>query len=259
MVSTPLKNTSQNGNLPQVGVKIKKNWNHHPDTNWITLAERHYFRDLFLGDPIPGGKQKNVPPASSPLKKKRPFGKGGRSLPFSTHFPTSNFALFKLRFGGVFITKLHEPPKQTTCTQRLGRWIFHRPSLKAEWASAASQHPRQHIGRVDFCFETTPKKMTPIFSNGKKKHHLLACKVSGSSIFCWKKYSGLLPFRPSDVSFLTNPCELQDAAGGSGMNNKFLQGSLNYQPNHCTSKGGISLKNHPYICCFFDPKKNRPI
>ena len=31
MVSTRLKNISQNGNLPQVGVKIKNIWNHHPD------------------------------------------------------------------------------------------------------------------------------------------------------------------------------------------------------------------------------------
>ena len=30
MVSTPLKNISQNGNLPQIGVKIKNVWNHHP-------------------------------------------------------------------------------------------------------------------------------------------------------------------------------------------------------------------------------------
>ena len=29
MVSTPLKNISQIGNLPQVGVKIKNVWNHH--------------------------------------------------------------------------------------------------------------------------------------------------------------------------------------------------------------------------------------
>ena len=31
MVSTHLKNISQNGNLPQIGVKIKNLWNHHPD------------------------------------------------------------------------------------------------------------------------------------------------------------------------------------------------------------------------------------
>ena len=31
VVSTPLKNISQNGNLPQIGVKIKNIWNHHPE------------------------------------------------------------------------------------------------------------------------------------------------------------------------------------------------------------------------------------
>ena len=30
VVSTPLKNISQIGNLPQIGVKIKNIWNHHP-------------------------------------------------------------------------------------------------------------------------------------------------------------------------------------------------------------------------------------
>ena len=30
MVSTPLKNISQIGNLPQIGVNIKNVWNHHP-------------------------------------------------------------------------------------------------------------------------------------------------------------------------------------------------------------------------------------
>ena len=32
VVSTHLKNISQIGNLPQLGVKIKKKWNHHLDT-----------------------------------------------------------------------------------------------------------------------------------------------------------------------------------------------------------------------------------
>ena len=31
-VSTPLKHISQNGNLPQIGLKMKNIWNHHPRT-----------------------------------------------------------------------------------------------------------------------------------------------------------------------------------------------------------------------------------
>jgi len=31
---THLKNISQNGNLPQIAVKIKNIWNHHPDHDW---------------------------------------------------------------------------------------------------------------------------------------------------------------------------------------------------------------------------------
>ena len=35
MVSSPLKNISQNGNLPQIGVNIKNIWNHHPETIFL--------------------------------------------------------------------------------------------------------------------------------------------------------------------------------------------------------------------------------
>ena len=35
VVSTPLKNISQNGNLPQVGVKMKNIGNHHPVNPWL--------------------------------------------------------------------------------------------------------------------------------------------------------------------------------------------------------------------------------
>ena len=41
MVSTPLKNICQNGNLPQIGVKIKNIWNHHLDKvpgSWWSLS-----------------------------------------------------------------------------------------------------------------------------------------------------------------------------------------------------------------------------
>ena len=31
LVSTHLKNISQNGNLPQIGMKINNFWNHHPE------------------------------------------------------------------------------------------------------------------------------------------------------------------------------------------------------------------------------------
>ena len=34
VVSTHLKNISQNGNLPQIGVKIKNIWNHQQDKRW---------------------------------------------------------------------------------------------------------------------------------------------------------------------------------------------------------------------------------
>ena len=39
---TPLKNICQNGNLPQIGVKIKHIWNHHLDKIWLTLNQHEY-------------------------------------------------------------------------------------------------------------------------------------------------------------------------------------------------------------------------
>ena len=43
VVSTPLKNISQNGNLPQVGVKIKNIWNHHLDMilQFLEMKKKH--------------------------------------------------------------------------------------------------------------------------------------------------------------------------------------------------------------------------
>ena len=43
VVSTHLKNISQNGNLPQIGVKIKNIWNHHLD-NHFGFHKRFFFR-----------------------------------------------------------------------------------------------------------------------------------------------------------------------------------------------------------------------
>ena len=53
VVSTQLKNISQNGNLPQVGVKIKNIWNHHQENDgWAQhraneLKALHWLTDLF--------------------------------------------------------------------------------------------------------------------------------------------------------------------------------------------------------------------
>ncbi len=37
MVSTPLKNISQNGNLPQIGVKLENIGNHHLDVVFLRI------------------------------------------------------------------------------------------------------------------------------------------------------------------------------------------------------------------------------
>ena len=39
MVSTHLKNISQNGNLPQIGVNIKNIWNHQPAGHFNMIKE----------------------------------------------------------------------------------------------------------------------------------------------------------------------------------------------------------------------------
>ena len=52
VVSTPLKNISQIGNLPQVGVTIKNMWDHHPEdkpNNFVTyFTSTIAFEDHFL-------------------------------------------------------------------------------------------------------------------------------------------------------------------------------------------------------------------
>lgn len=57
MVSTPLKNSCQNGNLPQMGVQLKSIWNHHPDNILVVqtcfadtnhIQSRWYVTDLFF-------------------------------------------------------------------------------------------------------------------------------------------------------------------------------------------------------------------
>ena len=46
MVSTPLKNISQNGNLPQVAVKIKNIWNHHlASIELMTIPIRYFIQE----------------------------------------------------------------------------------------------------------------------------------------------------------------------------------------------------------------------
>ena len=67
MVSTHLKNISQIGNLPQIGVKIKNIWKHHLDEHdtcwtWICLLDTgypsdpkssHFTKWFFHGDESP--------------------------------------------------------------------------------------------------------------------------------------------------------------------------------------------------------------
>ena len=53
MVSTPLKRISQNENRPQIGVKIKKKWNHHLATAlkhhllWVFEDQKKYEGHIF--------------------------------------------------------------------------------------------------------------------------------------------------------------------------------------------------------------------
>ena len=50
VVSTHLKNISQNGNLLQIRVKIKNIWNHRPENEWISSPKRAGFVFFFKGD-----------------------------------------------------------------------------------------------------------------------------------------------------------------------------------------------------------------
>ena len=61
VVSTPLKHISQNGNLPQIGIKIKHIWNHQPVNFWIpTFTCKLVFFQAFQ-DPRKNVSLPNVP------------------------------------------------------------------------------------------------------------------------------------------------------------------------------------------------------
>ena len=81
-VSAHLKNISQNGNLPQVGMKNKKNWNHHLDKVFSLLLVRR----LVYTPP-------EVLPAKAPEKC-------CDSKPILSYWKPGNFAGGK-RFSGV--------------------------------------------------------------------------------------------------------------------------------------------------------------
>ena len=66
VVSTPLKNISQNGNLPQIGMKIKNIWNHHLG-NYLKSS------NMFSSVPT-SGRRGNVLPTM--LEKKLPSHTG---------------------------------------------------------------------------------------------------------------------------------------------------------------------------------------
>ena len=64
MVSTHLKNISQTGSFPQVGVKIKNIWNHYLDLNWHPPKMRWWLSLAFcsISDPfVPKGWGECIP------------------------------------------------------------------------------------------------------------------------------------------------------------------------------------------------------
>ena len=71
MVSTHLKNISQNRNLPQTGVKIKDIWNHHPVVDlhlywiWCLQLGCTFFTNLIYRDPTCQLAHNKPPPGSN--------------------------------------------------------------------------------------------------------------------------------------------------------------------------------------------------
>ena len=89
VVSTPLKNISQNGNLPQIGVKIKNIWNHHT----VYTHQRNYKSEGLVNPNIVDSTQ--GPPKLHPLNPNGPMTGGP---PIWWQVPTNHGSWFSSRF-----------------------------------------------------------------------------------------------------------------------------------------------------------------
>ena len=90
VVSTHLKNISQNGNLPQVGMKIKNIWNHHLDNH-----ESH---------PWPGDKNEDPQTNDFPLSLKE--NEKSLERPFREFLPTCEYLISMWQRSGLDTTKV---------------------------------------------------------------------------------------------------------------------------------------------------------
>ena len=95
MVSTQLKNISQNGNLPQVGLNIKNLWNHHLAHVWHLIPSNFTkFPDLISKKMCPFPSNCSYPSEKNRPTKTQPCG------------PVQTCLVDLFSFPGIFQTNL---------------------------------------------------------------------------------------------------------------------------------------------------------
>ena len=119
MVSTRLKNISQNGNLPQIGVKIIIFWNHHLEYWFLLNCEFivwscEWYRSLSYTRTL-------LPPPSTPLKSQVQVNQFSTLSWYQTHNYQTNHTT-------VRIISRNGPLKTTN--KWLVSWIFLRKNIE---------------------------------------------------------------------------------------------------------------------------------
>ena len=177
VVSTHLKNIGQNGNLPQIGVKIKNIWNHHLVHHLFGTAFLHWFflymqasqpqpmAHLGSKGPMVGMGSWEAPRGSANWKKcLRRIGRSNGILPrmaVSNELYISIHRLFKTAFWHMMVRKMccfqWEKNVSDTNYANLQCLAGHQPwhsgpeksygnsCLKPAWSAVEFWNPREYL------------------------------------------------------------------------------------------------------------------
>ena len=173
MVSTPLKNISQNGNLPLIGVKIKNIWNQHPGFScffWRKVFRMHLkltWNDLKHQKENYWVKSYRMYPHSNEKKILSRLSNAVLRMP-QAFFPTPRQAtctcLLVEDFQSSHKQKLNichpKPPslRKTFVFGHLKKWKFQDRSLPRKILSSLGmcrwdRHSRNMESNTDVCWE----------------------------------------------------------------------------------------------------------
>ena len=189
MISTPFKNISQNGNLPQIGVKIKNVWNRHHflSTSFSFSLKRYTLRDdqTNTHQKLPGRVvlSKPVPHPFFGGFKFQASWKMSRSSKRETTLPNlldehnkcpSNHSVLSTFLGAhqVSWTKMLETTTGTTCQHISGSLIF-----QMEFRKSSPVREGNSQWKFPALWLLRQRNLTSLNSKGNQTSlHLYVCK-----------------------------------------------------------------------------------